>query len=155
MRIVAVSDSHGRSAGLLRAAELFPEAELLLHLGDGFSDLQQLQRQYPERTIAGVRGNCDIFSDQPEQRVFTVEGITVLATHGHLFGAKRDLFGLLRRCREVGAGLCLFGHTHRPLCRELEGCWFLNPGPCQGSGALAAVAEIKDGRLSCSLQPLY
>ena len=128
MRRVAVSDSHGRSAGLLRAAELFPEAELLLHLGDGFSDLQQLQRQYPERTIAGVRGNCDMASSLPPVGEYEAQGVRIFYTHGHLYGVKSGQYTIVCAAREKKAQVLLYGHTHQAFTDYEDGLYMMNPG---------------------------
>ena len=42
MKILIFSDSHGRSANMLKAIEYHPDAETLLHLGDGTDDLNDV-----------------------------------------------------------------------------------------------------------------
>ena len=151
MKIIAVSDTHGREEALRWAYTQHPEADMFLHLGDGYSELKALMDQHPQKLIAGVAGNCDIFTDQPEERIFTLEGVKILACHGHKRGVKLGLHALRKYCRDNGIKLCFFGHTHHPLCAERDGCWFLNPGPCQNFGSKLAVAEIENGEVTCYL----
>ena len=59
MRIVVMSDSHGRLARLRWVFADQPEAEAYLFLGDGLKDWAQMQESYPDRRLIAVCGNCD------------------------------------------------------------------------------------------------
>ena len=51
--------------------------------------------------------------------------------------------------RAVGADILLFGHTHVPLCRQLEdGLWMMNPGPASSSFGLI---ELENGTINCAV----
>jgi predicted phosphodiesterase len=43
----------------------------------------------------------------------------ILITHGHLFGVKGGLGGLIAHAAELGADIVLFGHTHEPTERVI------------------------------------
>ena len=88
MRILVLSDSHGSRRKVEAAAAEQPEAEVILHLGDGVDDSEDLTYLYPKKTIVRVRGNCDRYSDLPIEATVTVNGKTILLTHGHEFRVK-------------------------------------------------------------------
>ena len=116
MEILVFSDSHGRVEGMRRALTAqVKRPDLLLHLGDGAGDLEYL----PTRGVPtlAVRGNCDLFTvSTPVSEEFVLEelGHKILMTHGHRFGVKGGMGGLLTHAVEIGADIVLFGHTHLP-----------------------------------------
>ena len=70
MRILVISDSHGMPSRILDAVEAHPEAEALIFLGDGESDIEMLEsycRSLP--SMIRVAGNCDFSSKLPLMRV--------------------------------------------------------------------------------------
>ena len=84
MRILVISDSHGMPSRLLDAVEAHPEAEALIFLGDGESDIEMLEsycRSLP--SMIRVAGNCDFSSKLPLMRVVTLGGKKIYCTHGH------------------------------------------------------------------------
>ena len=95
MRIVVMSDSHGRLARLRRVFADQPEAEAYLFLGDGLKDWAQMQESYPDRRLIAVCGNCDGGTAVPAVRTETFGGVTVMMTHGHLYKVKYQVHILL------------------------------------------------------------
>ena len=58
----------------------------------------------------------------------------------------------IAEARAVGADILLFGHTHQPLCRQLEdGLWMMNPGPARSHYGLIT---IENGQVHCTLHQL-
>ena len=47
--------------------------------------------------------------------MLNLEGHRILLTHGHRYGVKNGLGGLLNRAAQEGADIVLFGHTHQPM----------------------------------------
>ena len=90
MRLLVLSDSHGRPSHLLATVEAEPKADLLYFLGDGERDLEMARLCKPDLNLIAVRGNCDCGSDLPARDVRTAGGIRVLATHGY---AERVKYG--------------------------------------------------------------
>lgn len=134
MRILVCSDSHGRADRLLRAVELQPTAEIIVFLGDGEADSDQLLR-LPGRTVYRVCGNGDRGSQLPGWELFTAAGQRVLCTHGHLPRVEWSLDSLWYTARERGVDIALFGHTHMPFYDYDEDCrlHLFNPGAiCDG-----------------------
>ena len=82
MRIIVFSDSHG-STGCMRAALLdHPEADMIIHLGDGEHDLEKLSDLTAGKRIVQVCGNCDLYSFLPVNEIVDVNGTRIFCTHG-------------------------------------------------------------------------
>jgi putative phosphoesterase len=106
--------------------------DLMIHLGDGESDLDKVRKRYPLLPIENVRGNCDRFSVSLKTLRMTFAGKRIFATHGHLYDVKYDaeLTRLRYAALEDDADIVLFGHTHRAFLDEFAGMKILNPGSC-------------------------
>ena len=127
--LLVFSDSHGSAGLMLRAIER-ESPSLVIHLGDGEDDLSAVRGQYPHLGIEQVRGNCDRRSDARSVLRLTVEGVRILAVHGHEHEVKYDptLFRLKAAALADEARLVLFGHTHVPHIEEDMGLLIMNPG---------------------------
>ncbi|WP_409967126.1 YfcE family phosphodiesterase [Bengtsoniella intestinalis] len=149
MNILVVSDSHGRTRGLLQAVEHI-QPDHLIHLGDGFNDIQRVNAEFPLLTVTQVPGNCDFFADCPLEQTFTLGGVKLFACHGHTRGVKSNLQGAYYAAREAEAQVLLFGHTHYPIHDNLGDLLVVNPGSIGYDGRYA-VLEIADGHVTCNL----
>ena len=119
MEFLIFSDSHGRTEGMeLALKRQIKHPDGIFFLGDGVRDAERLD--IGNALLYDVTGNCDWFScfcgegNAPMERSFEMEGHRILMTHGHLFGVKGGVGGLLGHAVEVGADIVLFGHTHLP-----------------------------------------
>ena len=128
MRIAVVSDSHGDFFALEEVLLGQPSASLLLFLGDGAREFDDLCRKYPERRMLGVAGNCDFASGLPSEGLIEEAGVRIFFTHGHALGVKHTLDPLWARARRLGARVALFGHTHEPVTMYDDGVYLMNPG---------------------------
>ena len=128
MRLLVLSDSHGRPSHLLAAVEAEPKAELIYFLGDGERDLEMAGLCHPDLNVIAVRGNCDWGSDLPARDIRTAGGIRVLATHGYAERVKYGPAELEMAAADVKADLILFGHTHEPYNQYVDGRLYFNPG---------------------------
>lgn len=145
MKYLIASDIHGSAGCCERLLQAFEreKADRLLLLGDllyhgprndlpeGFGPkgvMAQLNA-YKDRIFA-VRGNCDADIDLEvlEFGIFEPvlylreEGLTVAATHGHIYGENRPPKGL-----EPGS-VVLGGHTHIPALKDYGTYLYMNPG---------------------------
>ncbi|MBP3412987.1 MAG: metallophosphoesterase [Oscillospiraceae bacterium] len=147
MKLLILSDSHGELEKMRFA--IHQEApNAVFHLGDHDSDAALLCRQYPQLPIYYVSGNCDrLFPWSSASRIEELEGVRILAAHGHQYNVKYGHMNFYMAAREAGAKLALFGHTHEAFCESYEDLWLLNPGSCKGYGASYAVAYISDGQV--------
>lgn len=124
--ILVVSDTHGRASLLVDLIYRHPDCETVLFLGDGLSDLETARFAFPDRRFLAVRGNCDgvlhsrLLLDAPPIRTLTVEGVTLMMTHGHLYGVKSGTQHLADYAAENGCNVALFGHTHTPCDRYTD-----------------------------------
>ena len=121
MDLLIFSDSHGRAEAMqvvLDRQIRTPDA--VIFLGDGLRDIQWLDTN--GSTLFDVRGNCDWFADAsfPSELTVSFEEHRIFATHGHLYGVKSGLGGLIARAAELEADIVLFGHTHMPLYQTLS-----------------------------------
>ena len=127
MRVLIVSDTHGKHAGLDRVLEEAGEIDLFIHLGDveGGEDYIGAVVEC-EKHI--VRGNNDFFSDLPREEEFCIGKYRVFITHGHGYYVSLDPEYIREEGKARNADIVMFGHTHRPYFEENEGLVILNPG---------------------------
>ena len=59
MRVLVLSDTHRDRYALREALLRQPKAEVLIHLGDGAEEAQELCAGLPGKAFYQVRGNCD------------------------------------------------------------------------------------------------
>lgn len=128
MKILVVSDTHGRWGRLSDVVALQRSAELIIHLGDGADDLDNVRFEYPEIAFMGVTGNCDRSLTMDALGEITVEGRRIFFTHGHIYDVKYGYERLVEAARRREADICLFGHTHEPLSEYIDGLYLMNPG---------------------------
>lgn len=148
MRILVLSDSHGRVCRLLDAIDAQKDAKHVFFLGDVLADTDGLSALYPDRTFYFVSGNCDFYSSVPSHRTVTLCGKKIFYTHGHEYGVKSSDAHLLSYAKAVGADIVLYGHTHIPNIRYADGVHLVNPGSVgrgRESGCSYAYIDIVDG----------
>lgn len=153
MKWIIGSDIHGSAYYCKKFIEAFEteKADRILLLGDilyhgprndlpgGHAPKEVIALLNPlSDKISCVRGNCEAEVDQmvltfpclSDYLLLHVDGITIFATHGHLFGEKNP-----PKFEKGGVLLC--GHTHVPKCVEYEDYVYMNPGsmslPKEGS----------------------
>lgn len=144
MRILVVSDTHGDFHSLKCAVEAQPTAEIIIHCGDGAEQYQFLKDMLSDKTVIGVRGNCDWSSMLPVTELAEVKGKKIFITHGHLYNAKFTTMQLEYAAREQKADILLFGHTHEALTDYNDGLYIMNPGSCSGYYATYGIIDITD-----------
>lgn len=156
MKIIVVSDSHGRVGSLLEAVER-EMPDRMFHLGDLIRDAQELQSVYPDIPMDAVEGNCDGWSVQKHDLEVTVGGLRFFLTHGHFYQAKFGPGALLQEGRARGVDAVCYGHTHEPVAQlQPDGLWLINPGTVGGihNRATYGVLTVEDGTLDVQIKPL-
>ena len=149
MKILVFSDSHRSLSGMYAAIDRH-QPQQVIHLGDMMSDAEEVAEHYPRLPFCLVPGNCDGWGvATPVKKQITLEGKSILLSHGHRWGVKSGYDTAIADARAVDADILLFGHTHVPLCQQLEdGLWMMNPGPARSSYGLI---EIDERSISCAL----
>ena len=147
MRILVISDSHGRSGRIEEAIEAQPQAKYVFFLGDRLQDIDYLPELYPDRIFYSVPGNCDFSVFEPTTKTVTLGGKKILYTHGHEFSVKSGISRLRSYAKNAGADIALYGHTHLPQTLYEDETYIINPGSL-GRGqefCSYAVVDIETG----------
>lgn len=127
MKILIVSDTHGRRGNLDAVLEKEGKIDMLLHLGDveGDEDYIEERAGCPVHMIAG---NNDFFSRLPGEKEIQIGKYRVFMTHGHGYYVSVNTRRLREAAEAHGADIVLFGHTHQPYL-DVEGdLKVINPG---------------------------
>lgn len=128
MKILVLSDTHGRRDLVKKCIEQHPDVQAVLHLGDIVSDFNGMEQFFPDKKFFCVRGNCDYGSDVPAERLVRLGGTLILMTHGHLHGVNYSTTHLVGIAAQKHAKIALYGHTHVPYNMYHDGIYVLNPG---------------------------
>ena len=148
MRIIVLSDSHGRKSAVEDAIEAQPNARHVFFLGDVLSDIEDMPYVYPDRIFHSVRGNCDFYSDAALRGFVTLGGKNIFFCHGHEYGVKGGTSTLLSYAKARGADIVLYGHTHVSHTEYCDGTYLVNPGSLgrgREGGCSYAVIDIEKG----------
>lgn len=158
MRLVIISDTHGRRDLLCRIVEKhLADADHFFFLGDGEQELASVQKQYSHVSFHAVSGNCDILSTAPANGIFEAEGHRVFYTHGHWLGVKSGLEPLKATARSNGCDICLYGHTHHALTAYADGLSIMCPGsPARPNSSPAGygIIDLTDAGIALNLVPM-
>ena len=127
MRVLIVSDTHGRHGGFNKALEAAGEIDFLVHLGDteGGEHYIEAACECPSYILAG---NNDFFSDNPRELEVNFAGKKAFLTHGHYYGVSLGTERIVEEAKVREADIVMFGHTHKPFLEEIDGVTVLNPG---------------------------
>lgn len=127
MRILVISDSHGKNDDVKQVLEQVGAIDMFIHLGD-------IERG-PEyiRELAGcechmISGNNDYDIHLPNQDSFMIADKKVFITHGHRFYVGSGVERLREYAVDNGYDIVMFGHTHMPFLDIGEDVTILNPG---------------------------
>lgn len=127
MRVLVVSDTHGRHSNLDRVLEEAGKIDMFVHLGDvEDGDIYIDVVVECEKHIVG--GNNDYFSSLPREEEFYIGPHKVYITHGHQYSVSYETESIKKAGLARGADIVMFGHTHRPFLEVGEDITLLNPG---------------------------
>ena len=127
MKVLIVSDTHGRDVNLELAVNSEAPIDMLVHCG------YVLGREFYIDALAEcpcsiVSGNNDFFSDLPREEVIDIEENKVLVTHGHYYGVSMAFDQLADAAKQRGCNAAFFGHIHMPVLETEDGVLLVNPG---------------------------
>lgn len=127
MKVLIVSDSHGRLYHFNKVLDKVGPIDLLIHLGD-FEGHEEEIEFLADCPAYMVSGNNDFFSRLDREKVVLIGGYTVFMTHGHRYGVNYGTDRLVEVAKENGASIAMYGHTHKPQIELVDGVYVINPG---------------------------
>jgi len=146
MRLLVVSDSHRHYQTLRRIILLHREADRIIFLGDGIDDFDRIDLPFPVSPIL-ICGNNDFGSLAPKSDIFTLDGIKIYCTHGHLEHVKFGTQLLEANAVKNGVSLVLYGHTHFQDYEYRDGLHIFNPGAAADGNY--GLVDIVNGQIIC------
>lgn len=150
------SDSHGSVSTLTAVLNwakdcLPPKGNICtaVCLGDGLSDLTRAANEsgfFCDWKI--TCGNNDYGFQAPEAGFFDFEEHRFFIAHGHRYNLYNGYNTLINAAKNSEADAALFGHTHVPYFKNVNGVTLINPGsisrPRSKIGATFAVIECNE-----------
>ena len=127
MRLLVISDTHGKKFSIVKVLRKHEDVKHVAFLGDMLSDLTSIP-ELRDRTLHVVRGNCDFGATEPVSLFFELEGKKIFICHGHEYNVKWTYDKLINAACAREADLVLFGHTHTPVIDYINGLHIVNPG---------------------------
>ncbi len=127
MKIAVISDSHYEASNINAIKKYLKDVDILVHCGDGAPDTKILEKDF-KGEIYAVKGNCDISSEYPSERLIDVMGVKIFITHGNMYNVKYEYNTIFYKGKAVGADIVLFGHSHKALISNYDGITIMNPG---------------------------
>lgn len=148
MRILIVSDTHGKNETFKEVLKKEGRFDMVFHLGD-LEGSESYLCDLAKCPIEFVQGNNDFFSRLPKERELEIGNYKILLTHGHYYYVTVGMQELRHAAIERGFDLVCFGHTHRPIISKEKGYTLLNPGSLsyprqEGKRCSYCVMEIND-----------
>ena len=171
VRIGVLADTHVPD----RVGDLHPEiipifqqhkVDLIIHAGD-ISIPAVLEKLEDVAPVEAVQGNRDWWRMKalPASKIITIKEVTLLITHGHghffsylwdkvpywLLGYRFERFVRKFSRLQQDFDIVIYGHSHRPENRWVDGRLYFNPGSAYDplrnhSGPTIGVIEIGGGK---------
>ncbi len=127
MKILVVADTHKNFEALDVCVKNNLDADIIIHLGDGEHEFNDIRKMYPEKAMIYVKGNTD-FGTYEETHVAKIGGYKIFCCHGHTMGVHDGLERLVSVAKENGCNIALYGHTHLYKTELIDGVYVMNPG---------------------------
>ncbi len=123
MKVLVLSDSHG---GARRISEILATDNFgaVIFLGDVVRDTERITGT----TLYCVKGNCDMFELEPDERIIDIGGKLIFITHGHNYHVKSGYGAFINAALAKGVDVALCGHTHVQHFERVDKLIVANPG---------------------------
>ena len=149
------ADTHSRPLPA-RMIKDFAQADIIIHAGDfcAYADYLEFKRFV---SLKAVRGNMDdarLRKLLPERLIVEWEGRNIGVYHGE---GRPDqvLDGVIAQFKGELVDAVVFGHSHIPFNREIDGVLYINPGSptdvVTADYPSYALLQIKGGRMSARI----
>ena len=126
-KILVVSDTHGHDNNFYKVLDLEEPLNGIIHCGD-FEGSEGRFALAADCPVYFVAGNNDFFSDLSRELEFELYGHKCFLTHGHQYLVSMDLENIRSEGIARGAEMIFFGHSHRPVAKNVDGIYLFNPG---------------------------
>lgn len=153
MRVLVVSDTHGRHDLLKKIFSVEEDFDLMLHLGDTEGGYDEIVACTP-CPVEAVAGNMDELSGLPEEKILELCGYRIWMRHGHQEGVSSRLHRLREAAERKKVDIVMFGHTHMPYLEVGSGITYVNPGsvsfprPLGKTPSYVVMDMTEDGRVT-------
>ena len=141
MKILILSDSHGDSATMCGAVKK-EQPDMIIYLGDGIADTEEVSQRYPNIKMIKSLGNIDSKNENEEWIKYAeICGKRFMMTHGHTFyfytdaeitqsGMADARQKILAFMSENNIDIALHGHIHEPFIYYhcMTPGWIMCPG---------------------------
>lgn len=144
MKIIALSDTHLIGPAPARLLDILKDADVVIHAGD-FNTVEAYESVKGAcRELIAVHGNCDTPALQellPESRTFELDGVRFGLVHcgKHV----TDVTNMRYLALEMGVGVLVFGHLHRPVIHRSDVLLVCPGSPTHPRMSDPAVMELK------------
>ncbi len=154
MKALVFSDSHGAVNFINEMLIKEKDCQTVFFLGDGMDEVSRIMARYPEKKFIIAKGNNDWHSNAQTEAYKYIDGVTIMACHGHKFNVRFSLRDLLTSAKSVRANVALYGHTHKSAMYNdpVTGVCAINPGAlCDGK---YCVLTIENGSFDIDFKTL-
>lgn len=150
MKVIIVSDSHGKVGILDDIVNCHADADMFLHCGD----IEEDPQDFPMYRI--VTGNNDFYFDLPDELVIPAGKHKIYMTHGHLLSFRHRHDDLVKKAKEHGCDIACYGHSHVAALEKKDGIMILNPGSLwrarDSRGPSYAILQITDNHVNAHIE---
>ena len=148
MRIGVLSDTHADSFAEIpdRIITTLAEVDMIIHAGDFTSKavLDGLKQLGEVKAVWGNMDSNELKRTLPETELLIVSGKRIGITHG-----SGNPFGIERKVRQIfkDVDIIIYGHTHQPQNKIVEGILLFNPGRARNSFGILTIGEQVKGEI--------
>ena len=148
-KILVVSDTHGNKEEF-KSLVNSDSFDYVLFLGDLLGDVQGLGLT----NLNCVRGNWDLDFKTPVEAFLEVENVKIMFTHGHKYGVKAGVGGLIKAAKQENCDFVCYGHTHVQKYEKVDNIGILNPGAFsnfKGGKRTYAILEVDNKKINVNM----
>ncbi len=126
-KILVVSETHGHDDNFYRVLDIEDGIDGVIHCGD-FEGSEGKYALAADCPVYFVAGNNDFFSDLKRELDFMIGKHRCYLTHGHQYLVSMGLENIRSEGVARGADMIFFGHTHKPVAKQVGDVYLFNPG---------------------------
>lgn len=148
MEIIAISDTHIKKGSLSEnlpapLLSMLKSSDMVIHAGS-FETLESYRELAGIKRLVAVRGDLEsreLEGMLPESAVFEVEGIRIGVVHRgrHV----TNITNMRYLAKEMGVGILVFGHLHRPLIDRSDVLLVCPGSPTQPRMSVPSAVELR------------